>query len=99
MAAFRLCAERGLYRPTSRPCATLTKKHGFALHPDDLAGIDYVYKTAFYAGGPKLSMNTQAVGRRADGRGDNSTYADIQSLHDGTGMNRGFLANEDNWWR
>ena len=32
----------------------LTKHHGFALHPDDLAGIDYVYKTAFFNGGPNL---------------------------------------------
>src|SRR5262249_21750400 len=35
----------------------LTKKHGFALHSDDLAGIDYVYRTAFFAGGPDLSYN------------------------------------------
>src|SRR5579864_7079379 len=33
----------------------LARRRGFALHPDDLAGIDYVYKTAFYRGGPDLS--------------------------------------------
>jgi hypothetical protein len=81
----------------------LTQKHGFALHTDDLAGIDYVYKTAFYAGGPQLSyvMGRGGRGLGAPGfggrGGNNSTYAAIQSLDDGTGLNRGFLANEDNW--
>jgi hypothetical protein len=81
----------------------LTKKHAFALHPDDLAGIDYVYKTAFYAGGPQLSYNMGRGGRGGapgfgGGRGGSmGTYAVIQALDDGTGLNRGFLANEDNW--
>jgi hypothetical protein len=73
----------------------LTKKHGFALHPDDLEGIAYVYRNAFFAGGPMLSMNTN---RRGSGCcDDNGTYADIQSLHDGTGLNRGFLGSETAW--
>jgi len=73
----------------------LTKKHGFALHPEDMAGIDYVYRNAFFAGGPMLSMNTN---RRGSGCcDDNGTYADIQSLHDGTGTNRGFLGSETAW--
>ena len=83
--------------------AWLTVKHGFALHPDDLGGIDYVYKTAFYAGGPQLSYNMGRGGRGGApgfggrGGGNMSTYAAIQSLDDGTGLNRGFLANEENW--
>lgn len=79
----------------------LTKKHGFALHADDLPGIDYVYKTAFFNGGPQLTYNMAGRGARGGGgggRGGNmGTYADIQSLDDGTGLNRGFLANEANW--
>jgi hypothetical protein len=73
----------------------LTKRHGFALHPEDLDGIAYVYRNAFFAGGPMLSMSTN---RRGSGCcDDNGTYADIQSLHDGTGLNRGFLGSEAAW--
>jgi hypothetical protein len=31
------------------------------------------------------------------GRGNQATYADIQEIDDGRGVNRGFLATEDNW--
>ena len=77
----------------------LTKKHGFALHADDLPGIDYVYRTAFFAGGPQLSYNMAGRGARGTfgGRGNQATYADIQALDDGRGVNRGFLATEENW--
>jgi hypothetical protein len=76
----------------------LTKHHGFALHPDDLAGIDYVYRTAFYTGGPDLTYNMAGRGSRGGfGGGNGSTYGDIQSLTDGNGVNRGFLGSEANW--
>jgi hypothetical protein len=80
----------------------LTKKHGFALQPGDLEGIDYVYKTAFYVGGPSLTYNMAGRGGRGGGgfgRGgnNNSTYAALQALDDGRGTNRGFLATEAQW--
>jgi hypothetical protein len=79
----------------------LTKTHGFVLHGDDLAGIDYVYKTAFYDGGPRLTYSLAGRGARGGGGfgrgGNNSTYEDIQELDDGQGVNHGFLASEDNW--
>jgi hypothetical protein len=82
----------------------LTQKHGFALHADDLPGIDYVYRTAFFNGGPDLTYNMAGRGARGGGfggfggrGGNNGTYATIQSLDDGKGVNRGFLANEANW--
>ena len=79
----------------------LTKTHGFALHPDDPAGIDYVYKTAFFDGGPRLTYSMAGRGARGGGSfgrgGNNSTYEDIQELDDGQGVNRGFLGSEDNW--
>jgi hypothetical protein len=77
----------------------LTKKHGFALHADDLPGIDYVYRTAFFTGGPQLTYNMGARGGRGGGRGggNSGTYAAIQSLDDGAGVNRGFLGSEANW--
>ncbi len=81
--------------------SSLTKTHGFALHADDLAGIDYVYKTAFYNGGPRLSYSMAGRGARGGGGfgrgGNNSTYEDIQELDDGQGVNRGFLGSEENW--
>jgi hypothetical protein len=78
----------------------LTKKHGFALHADDMDGIDYVYRTAFYQGGPSLTYNLAGRGARGGGGGrggPNNTYWEIQALDDGAGVNRGFLANEENW--
>jgi hypothetical protein len=75
----------------------LGKTHGFALHADDLAGIDYVYKTAFFTGGPSLTYNMAGRGARGGRGGIGGTYASIQALDDGTGLNRGFLANETNW--
>ena len=78
----------------------LTRKHGFALHADDMEGIDYVYRTAFYTGGPQLTYNMAGRGARGGGfggGGGGGTYAEIQALDDGTGVNRGFLGSEDNW--
>lgn len=76
----------------------LTQTHGFGLHADDLPGIDYVYRTAFFAGGPNLTYSMAGRGARGGfGGNNNSTYAAIQSLDDGRGLNRGFLATEDNW--
>jgi hypothetical protein len=70
----------------------LTTHHQFALRPDDLEGIDFVYRTAFFEGGPELqySFGGGMGGMRA-------TYAEIQMLDDGQGVNRGFLASEANW--
>ncbi|MEO8071572.1 MAG: hypothetical protein ABI652_09225 [Acidobacteriota bacterium] len=77
----------------------LVEKHGFALHADDLPGIDYVYKTAFFNGGPSLTYNM--AGRTPNGSrgggGNGGTYATIQALDDGAGVNRGFLATEAQW--
>ena len=76
----------------------LSKHHGFALHPDDAAGIDYVYKTAFYAGGPDLSYSMAGRGARGGfGGGNGQTYGELQALDDGHGVNRGFLGSEANW--
>ena len=77
----------------------LAKRHGFALHPDDLAGIDYVYKTAFYGGGPDLNYGRGSGrgGRGGFGGGNSQTYAGLQELDDGRGVNRGFLGSEENW--
>jgi hypothetical protein len=82
--------------------AWLTKTpHQFKLRDGDLDGIDYVYKTAFFDGGPDLNYNTGGGGFGGGGfgggGGNRSTYAELQQLDDGTGLNRGFLATEANW--
>lgn len=105
MAAYdSVPASEELYRKNLDAVSTLlTKTHGFALHPDDLPGIDYVYKTAFFAGGPRLTYNMAGRnpgfggGGGRGGGGNSGTYAEIQSLDDGLGVNRGFLGSEANW--
>jgi hypothetical protein len=75
--------------------ARLKTTHGFALHREDSAGIAYVYRKAFYDGGPTLSMDTNRRGTTCCSH--LGTFAEIQSMTDGKGMNRGFLGSEANW--
>ena len=73
--------------------ARLTKTHGFRLSEDDVAGIDYVYRTAFFADGPDL--NYRLTGQQGGSlRGGVPTYAQLMALDDGTGAQRSFLADE-----
>lgn len=101
MAAFqRVSPTEALYAANLKAVLDqLTVTHGFALHADDLEGIDYVYRTAFYNGGPNLTYSMAGRGARgAFARGGmGGTYAEIQALTDGAGVNRGFLANEEHW--
>jgi hypothetical protein len=99
MAAYQLVTpSEELYQANLKAVTEqLTKTHGFALHADDLPGIDYVFKTAFFHGGPNLTYNMGSRGGRGGGGNNATTYAVIQSLDDGTGLNRGFLATEANW--
>jgi hypothetical protein len=70
----------------------LTRKHGFALSPDDLAGIEYVYGM-FVRFGPELTYSSSS------GRGGRSmpTYAELQSTTDVAGENRAYLGSEDRY--
>jgi len=70
----------------------LTRKHHFALSDEDLQGIENIYHHAFYTGGPNL---TYAMGG-GDG-GSPPTYRELMQADDGTGLNRGYLANEENF--
>jgi len=97
-----VAADEELYKANLKAVSDwLTSKHGFALHPDDLEGIDYVYKVAFFSGGPDLTYNMGRSGRGGGGGrggfGGGGSYAAIQSLDDGRGVNRGFLGSEANW--
>jgi hypothetical protein len=72
----------------------LVKTHGFALTPDDLLGIDYVY-TGFYIEGPIINYNYPGGG---GGRGGTYPgFADLMIQTDQSGVKRSFLATEANF--
>ena len=70
----------------------LVKKHNFALSDGDLQGVEYVYH-AFYNFGPALNYSsTGGFGARYQ-----PSYEDLMIATDEAGMQRSFLANEDNF--
>jgi hypothetical protein len=72
----------------------LTKTHGFALGPDDLQGIEYVYRN-FQTYGPGL---TYWMSGRGGGFGRNSpSYADLMLSTDESGQPRSYLASNENF--
>jgi hypothetical protein len=71
----------------------LTKKHGLPLAKEDLDGIEYVYWN-FYWHGPAITYNSSTGG---NGRGSMASYGDLVLATDGANVNRGFLANEENF--
>jgi hypothetical protein len=70
----------------------LTEKHGFALTPDDLRGIEYVAR-AFFSEGPDLrySFPSPRMARVFP------TYADLQKTDDGNGTSYAYLASEESF--
>jgi len=71
----------------------LTKRHRLPLPADDIAGIDYIYRTAFFADGPELGYQLTGQGPV----GQHPTYAHLMSMEDGTGRQRSYLATEENF--
>jgi hypothetical protein len=86
----------------------LIKKHGFALTPGDLDGIQWALSN-FYRFGPAISYNssqsgstpptivgaTGGFGRAGGNNGVN--YASLMMSDDGNGEYRSYLANEENF--
>jgi hypothetical protein len=70
----------------------LTLKHGFELSSEDLKGIEYVYR-AFFKFGPQIQYSSSG----SFGGSFQPSYAELMVATDGAGLNRGFLANEDNF--
>ena len=70
----------------------LQEKHGFALTPDDLRGIEYVAR-AFYSEGPDLrySFPSPRLARVFP------TYSDLQKTDDGTGTSWAYLSSEESF--
>jgi hypothetical protein len=76
----------------------LIGKHKFALTPDDLASLAYVYD-AFFGGGPDLNYSF-SIGRqgRAGYFGRRMpSYAELMAETDALGMHRSYLATEGNY--
>jgi hypothetical protein len=69
----------------------LTKVRGLPLSADDLAGIEYVYRS-FYRFGPGINY-TSSIGRPGGG----ITYAALMSSRDARGVERSYLASEGNF--
>jgi hypothetical protein len=75
----------------------LTKTHSFALEPEDVPGIRYVYEY-FGRYGPELTYWMSGGGGfgRAGGR-NSPTYADLMVATDAAGTLRSYLASEENF--
>ena len=69
----------------------LTKVHGFRLSKDDIDGIEYVYRN-FRQFGPAINYTSSI-----NGRSGAVSYASLMSTMDGSGVERSYLASEDNF--
>src|SRR5262249_20555135 len=70
----------------------LVSHHRFQLSADDRRAVEFVYR-AFYAGGPALRYSFP----RGGGFRAFPTYAELMTETDGTGGQRSYLANEENF--
>ncbi len=73
----------------------LTRHHGFKLRPEDPEGIEYVYREAFFRGGPYLDYSFGSRGRM--GGRNTPTYEQLMEATDDEGTNHSFLASEENF--
>jgi hypothetical protein len=75
----------------------LLKKHKFGLTEDDQAGLAHVY-TVFSFYGPELNYGSQYPpnGRGIAG-GQGANFMTVMTATDPSGMERGFLASEENY--
>lgn len=71
----------------------LTKQHGFALRPEDIAGMRYV-QSAFYLAGPDLTYSFGRGPMNMYGRRGMPTYGELMVATDGAGIARSYLASE-----
>lgn len=70
----------------------LMSDHKFALTPEDVKGLEYVY-TAFFRGGPDLSYSFAGFPFASGFRFP--TYATLMTETDGRGAHRSYLSSED----
>jgi hypothetical protein len=70
----------------------LVKKHGFALSPDDLQGLAFVYRS-FYWFGPVINWSSSANGAS----GGRASFVDLMTQADADGRELSFLATENSF--
>ena len=70
----------------------LTGTHRFGLSEADRLGVEYVYG-AWFAGGPGIYYQLNGAGRG----GQFPTYSDLMTATDDNGVNRSYLASEENF--
>jgi hypothetical protein len=76
---------------------SLTKKHNFALTPEDVRSIEKVYG-AFFAAGPLISYNFRPTTNGFPFTGGGmATYAALQTATNADSVNMAFLATEVNY--
>lgn len=73
----------------------LTVTHHLPLSKNDLDGIEYVYDK-FYAFGPQINYGS-SQGNGFRGRGAFTTYEALMNATDAAGIDRSYLATEDNF--
>jgi hypothetical protein len=73
----------------------LVNDHKFALSPDDLKSLEYVY-SAFFRGGPELNYSFSPSGVGGFGGGFPS-YRELMVETDGQGEKRSYLATEEHF--
>jgi len=71
----------------------LEKEHGFKLSTEDEQSIRYVFK-AFFDAGPGITYSFSSYG---GGRGRMPSYEDIMQTDDNEGLNRSYMANDENF--
>lgn len=74
----------------------LRKTRGFALHPEDAPGIEYVYQY-FFKFGPDLTYWMSGGMGRGGGFRNSPSYADLMVATDESGTLRSYLASEENF--
>jgi hypothetical protein len=74
----------------------LVKKHHFGLSEDDQFGIEHVY-TVFNVYGPQINYSSQFPINNGRGNNSGANFMTVMTATDPSGMQRGFLANEENY--
>jgi hypothetical protein len=99
-AYFPVAPDSNLYRKNWNAVKDdLLEKHGFALSDSAFSSIEYVYD-AFYGAGPEITYNFgQGGGFRGGGFGMRNmpNYASLAVETDGAGLQRSYLATEENY--
>jgi hypothetical protein len=85
--------DRNLFRKNLQEIQDLlVKQHKFGLNAEDLSSIEYVYRV-FFEAGPYLDYS---FGGGVSGQGT-PTYGDLMTATDQHGVNRSYLASEENY--